>query len=244
MWIKIALANASVYCSLFTGAMAAHANEPRIWTSADGKFTIEAELVEVLDDAVRLRKSTGSVITVPFAKLSDADRAHARRLQVQRFELPGVMWVGVPKNGFAWKVVQEAKEGEAGATVLACNKTGSDSVIVLTIENRKVGDDGQRIAAIKGHFNGLVEGLQAAGIKILRVEKPSLATPVPKRVSFSVSAEKPDGSPAEVRGILFFGERIYGFQVVSNDNKEADELAKVARTLKELRADRTAPQTQ
>ena len=42
----------------------------RIWTDSTGKFSVEAELVEVKGDKVVLKTSTGSVITVPIARLS------------------------------------------------------------------------------------------------------------------------------------------------------------------------------
>ncbi len=50
------------------------AEQSRTWTSADGKFTVEAELFEVGEEGVRLRKADGTVISVPLAKLSKQDR--------------------------------------------------------------------------------------------------------------------------------------------------------------------------
>lgn len=46
----------------------------RKWTSSDGKFTIEAELVEFANGAVKLKKEDGKEITVPLQKLSLPDR--------------------------------------------------------------------------------------------------------------------------------------------------------------------------
>ncbi|MDZ7617951.1 MAG: SHD1 domain-containing protein, partial [Patescibacteria group bacterium] len=48
--------------------------EPRTWTSADGRFSIEAELIEVGGSSVRLRRVGGAEITVPLQSLSEADR--------------------------------------------------------------------------------------------------------------------------------------------------------------------------
>lgn len=50
----------------------------RTWTSSNGKYTIKAELVEVEDDCVCLKKEDGSEITVPLEKLSEADQRYAR----------------------------------------------------------------------------------------------------------------------------------------------------------------------
>ncbi len=49
--------------------------EPRTWTSADGRFSIEAELIEVGSTSVRLRRAGGAEITVPLQSLSEADRS-------------------------------------------------------------------------------------------------------------------------------------------------------------------------
>ena len=46
----------------------------RTWTSSDGNYAVRAELVEVDGSIVRLRKPDGSIVTVPLAKLSAADR--------------------------------------------------------------------------------------------------------------------------------------------------------------------------
>ena len=46
----------------------------RKWTESTGKFSVEAELVEVKDGNVRLKRQDDKVITVPLTKLSKADR--------------------------------------------------------------------------------------------------------------------------------------------------------------------------
>ena len=46
----------------------------RKWTSSNGKFSVEADLVEVKGGSVELKKRDGKIITVPLAKLSKADR--------------------------------------------------------------------------------------------------------------------------------------------------------------------------
>ena len=48
----------------------------RTWTDNSGKFAIEAELVQLEDGKVQLRKPDGSLVTVPLAKLSDGDRRY------------------------------------------------------------------------------------------------------------------------------------------------------------------------
>lgn len=46
----------------------------RTWTSADGKYTVEATLAGMTADSVRLRKESGDVVTVPLDRLSKEDR--------------------------------------------------------------------------------------------------------------------------------------------------------------------------
>ncbi len=53
----------------------------RTWTSANGKFTVEASLFRVQDDSVVLLRKDGKVITVPLTQLSAQDR---RYVQSQR----------------------------------------------------------------------------------------------------------------------------------------------------------------
>ncbi len=53
----------------------------RKWTSNTGKYSIEAELVEVRDKKVTLRKPDGSVVTLPVARLSDQDRRYLKTLK-------------------------------------------------------------------------------------------------------------------------------------------------------------------
>jgi hypothetical protein len=53
--------------------------EYRTWTSADGKFSVEAQLVSLGAGSVRLkRKDTGKIITVPLSLLTAEDQAAAR----------------------------------------------------------------------------------------------------------------------------------------------------------------------
>ena len=52
----------------------------RKWTSSNGKFSVEAELVEAKDGKVKLKQQNGKIITVPVSKLSKADRDYLATL--------------------------------------------------------------------------------------------------------------------------------------------------------------------
>ena len=51
----------------------------RTWTSSDGRFRTEAELLGFADGKVRLKKSDGKVIEVPLESLSAADRRFVKQ---------------------------------------------------------------------------------------------------------------------------------------------------------------------
>lgn len=56
--------------------------EFREWTTADGKFKVEAQFVGKLGSTVRLeRKDTGNVVSIPLEKLSDVDQAYVKGLR-------------------------------------------------------------------------------------------------------------------------------------------------------------------
>lgn len=56
-----------------------YADEPsRTWRDAAGKFSIDAKLIDVQSDKVRLLKTSGETIVVPLAKLSETDRTYVK----------------------------------------------------------------------------------------------------------------------------------------------------------------------
>lgn len=60
---------------LVLAANSTFAAETRTWKTADGKFSVEAELVEATATEVTLRRSdNGKVVKVPLSKLSNSDR--------------------------------------------------------------------------------------------------------------------------------------------------------------------------
>jgi transglutaminase-like putative cysteine protease len=69
------------------------AQQSRTWSSADRRFTVEAELVEVGDDVVRLRRPNGHVISVPLDKISDSDREYLRQRHERRAPEPTSTWL-------------------------------------------------------------------------------------------------------------------------------------------------------
>jgi len=58
----------------------------REWTDSTGKFSVLAELVEVVDDNVKLKKQDGMEIVLPLTKLSDADRRYLKTVNTSDSE--------------------------------------------------------------------------------------------------------------------------------------------------------------
>ena len=57
--------------------------ERRTWTSADGKFTTEAEFIGMAASVITLRKTDATTVKVPIDQLSEDDRQwiEARRME-------------------------------------------------------------------------------------------------------------------------------------------------------------------
>ncbi len=64
--------------------------QQRTWTDSSGKFSVEAALAEAKQESVVLKKSSGKLITVPVARLSETDRQYLEALaqEPQREPVP------------------------------------------------------------------------------------------------------------------------------------------------------------
>jgi hypothetical protein len=78
------VAHATHRCALTLGVLAtgiaAVTAQQRTWTDSSGKFSVEAEFVETKQDSVVLKKTSGKLITVPVARLSETDRRYLQSL--------------------------------------------------------------------------------------------------------------------------------------------------------------------
>ena len=69
---------ATVFSLLIATALSA---ETRKWTSKDGRYSIEAELVGHDDTSATLKKRSGDTVTVPLERLNEADRRYLLALK-------------------------------------------------------------------------------------------------------------------------------------------------------------------
>jgi hypothetical protein len=79
---------------------------PREWSTSDGKFKVEAQLIGFDGDLVRLKKSDGKEVTVAATRLSPADRAY---LATQKAPLAADLPAGVAKFQESLKATREAE---------------------------------------------------------------------------------------------------------------------------------------
>lgn len=75
-YLRTLLAFLTISCA---ATASASAEEPRIWKSVDGKFSVEAEFVDIRNNIVRLRRSDNNkTVSVPIKILSRSDRKYVR----------------------------------------------------------------------------------------------------------------------------------------------------------------------
>lgn len=78
--MKFSLLVVALLAFLCAATANASAGEPRVWKSADGKFSIEAKFVDVENDVVRLSRTDNSKrLSVPLKKLSQSDRKYVQQ---------------------------------------------------------------------------------------------------------------------------------------------------------------------
>lgn len=77
----------------------------RKWSDASGKFSVEADLVEVKDGKALLRKAGGSEVTIPIAKLSQADRDYLDSL-----DQPGPTTVEPAADGRIAELLKQVRQ--------------------------------------------------------------------------------------------------------------------------------------
>jgi hypothetical protein len=75
----------------------------RTWTDSTDKHSIEADLVDVRDGTVRLKKENGNVITLPVEKLSDEDQKFLKEEEAKSDD-------GMPKTVTVDKLAGQPKE--------------------------------------------------------------------------------------------------------------------------------------
>ncbi len=136
--------------------------------------------------------------------------------------------------GFEWTKVKEMDADGVKARFYVAQKDASPLRYVLSVELSPRKDDPHRIAALKGHYNGLTEQLKQAKFTRLMVKEPTLKTPVADEVPFAVSAKTPDGQQVALFCVSIFKRNTYLLQCITEpaDGVE-DQLLQLAKRLEE-----------
>lgn len=82
-WCLIA---GAVFCHPTTAAEPFQADALRVWKDDTGKYSVEARLSELQDDAVVLETADGKSLTVPITRLSHPDQVFLRRAREEQAE--------------------------------------------------------------------------------------------------------------------------------------------------------------
>lgn len=150
------------------------------------------------------------------------------------FEAAGLFHVATPE-GYAWKLANEGERDGVLYRAYLCAREGSPTRVVVTVEGRVVATQPERVAAVKGHWNGMLEMLQQSGFKKPETRRPDVEAPVPDRVAYGLSADDPSGNRRQIRCVTVFGARnIYLIQGMAASVEEADLLMKTMESFKEL----------
>jgi hypothetical protein len=147
-------------------------------------------------------------------------------------KVPELLAIASAGQGFEWKHVTDAVLNGVKARYYLCSSGTSESRVLLMVEERFPETDKHKIAALKAHLNAQASKMVEEGYK-LTYDAPKPEPPIPSRVSFAMTGKKKDGE-RHVRVVTIFGKNIYSITVWADNAKEADRLAEVAKSFKEL----------
>jgi clan AA aspartic protease (TIGR02281 family) len=123
--------------------------EIRTWTTNDGKHTLEAESVSFDGEEVRLKKSSGKVITISASKLCQADRKYLTKYHAEKIAKLALEKLGIRVSSQGLGMHDDKKLSKAFRDIGKVRRDLINSSKVLTVEE-------QKITAIRNHIDGLI----------------------------------------------------------------------------------------
>jgi hypothetical protein len=138
------------------------AEERRTWSSSDGKYSVAAEFVELVDGVVRLRREDGRIARIPLDRLSDADQRYVRQKQAAK-----------PADSPPF---EEEDTGGGSPTAKATPSAGA-------------GADGAANSASTANAGGLSIVADGAGLNIDEAQKDAFRNAVRQAVGLVVDAD-------------------------------------------------------
>ena len=209
---------------------------PRTWTSADGKFTVEAELVDYSDDDIRLRKSTGKVITVPMEKISDDDLQFLPTSRANFYRVPNRFRVANPTEGVFWLIQLHQIVDDIEVLGIRTDKTLDEApaaavITVQGLEHNVTPRQHEGIAQlyISDVYKGMKQSFDVKG----SVEEQLYDGK--KRFIARATMTNPEGLVIHLRILSVFKKRsAYHLQCMALEPDVAEDMLAVAETIEEL----------
>jgi hypothetical protein len=198
-------------------ALETQAEEVRTWTDKSGKFSVDAEFVEISAGKARLKLKDGKVVALSLAKLSEADRVYVRDLlKKRRDEAAGVTAeeqgadsaagpAGFPGRERSQWAVGDRVQYRSGFTYEPATITAVDGFWVYIHLDSAPKDETEHVPASR--VEALTETVAAAAAWAWN--PPAMKKPIPadyssvKRLALNPSASKTlgaDPAPAGVGG--------------------------------------------
>lgn len=156
--------------------------------------------------------------------------------KAEPFKVDGKFVVPTPPNGFKWTYAREVDQEGVKTKVYICMKEGQGATLLsLNVQERKATDDEMRRAAVKGHYNAVVGSAKSGGLTNVLGQQPSLESPIPDKVFYSLKGTRPNGGGEIYSHVITrFGRFIYGMQAWAETEKQLEVLAACLHGLEEL----------
>lgn len=203
----------------------------REWSNADGSYSFKAKVQQRHQDLIELRREDGVMLRMPLAMLSKSDQMFLQDGGENAFEITGGGFISSPP-GYSWKLLKQMEIDLGKVYVYVCSGPSDEGVMTLNVTPQVANGDGVRSSHLKGHWNGLINGVSNMGIKYHQTTKPTITGSIPNRVEYQLSGLNPDNKAVLVRGITVFGKsQTYLFQIIELDNQKSMEFYEISKTL-------------
>lgn len=215
--------------------------ELRTWTSAGGKFSVDAQLEAVADGIVSLKRNDdGTTIKVELAKLCEADRKYVQsaianqKARKPRHTVEGYMSIGIPE-GYKWKVEREWEQNGVYSFLMVARNPNTLDFISLNVNFIAIEDNRIRKGKAESNFNSAVRSFKKMGYTNIKLRPPKIGNEVPDLVEAGLTAIDGDKDQA----FIYFATKFekyytYAFQAHATTQASSKELAKFFSTLKEI----------
>lgn len=182
----------------------------RVWTSNDGKYTVEAEFLRAAGNLVWLKRADGRTISVPLRRLSTEDRSLAGTLAKQKRSGAGSPAAGVTSQAPRLDIQVERKQSKDNVDYDDKLQT---TEITLTIKNLTLGTD---LQGLKCTFLAIARDVDTKK-KFLLLRKKSWTFDLPGGATYTNDEIEPITTQYDKKWGAHYGYKLYGHVVVVRD---------------------------